>query len=146
MTCAVTHGARRRGFVLRRREIPGHRIPGVVEEAAESLRLMHRIDVKIRTLSEGMRQRIGIAQAILNTPELLILDEPTVGLDFESQAELVSAMLGVAREGCVVVSTHQLEDLREIASTATALDRGKAVLHGSLADMPARYLGRHPRR
>lgn len=123
-------------YVAWLREMPGRRVPAAVEEAVEHVRLTHCVDVRIRRLSDGMRQRVGIAQALLNRPELLVLDEPAVGLDAESRAALASVLRDIAENGCVVVSTHHLEEVSELASTATLLDRGKVAFHGSLADMP----------
>jgi ABC-type multidrug transport system ATPase subunit len=125
------------GYAAWLKEMPGRRIPAAVEEAAERIGLMHRIDARIRTLSGGMRQRVGIAQAIVNEPELLILDEPDVGLDAGSRADFVSLLQHLADVSCVVISTHTPEEIHDTCSTATVLDRGKVAFHGSPTEMAA---------
>ncbi|NLU68222.1 ATP-binding cassette domain-containing protein [Streptomyces sp. HNM0574] len=125
------------GYAAWLREMPGRRIPAAVEEAAERTGLAHRIDARIRTLSGGTRQRVGIAQALLNTPELLVLDEPTVGLDAGTRADFVALLGELAGTTCVVISTHAPEELQDACTTATLLDRGGVALHGGLAEVTA---------
>lgn len=125
------------GYAAWLREMPGRGIPAAVEEAAERTGLAHRIDARIRTLSGGTRQRVGIAQAILNAPELLILDEPTVGLDAGTRADFAALLRELADVSCVVISTHTPEEIQGPCTTATLLHRGRTALHGSLLEVTA---------
>ncbi|OON72713.1 hypothetical protein B1H18_28565 [Streptomyces tsukubensis] len=135
------------GYAAWLKEMPGRRIPAAVEEAAERTGLMNRIDAKIRTLSGGTRQRVGIAQAIVNEPRLLILDEPDVGLDAESRADFLSLLGYLAEASCVVISTHMPQEVHDAFSTATVLDRGKVAFHGSPVEAAAyRQQSAAPRR
>ena len=112
--------------------MPGGRIPGEVGEAAESVGLGDRLDHRLRTLSGGMKQRVGIAQAIVNSPSLLLLDEPTTGLDPAQRAEFHRLMRRLGRSACVVVSTHLMEDVQGACDDVTVLHSGRVTFHGTL--------------
>lgn len=119
------------------REMPGSRIPGDVEEAAEAVGLTDRLDHRLRTLSGGMKQRVGIAQAIVNSPSLLLLDEPTAGLDPAQRTEFHRLVRCLGRSACVVVSTHLMEDVQGACDDVTVLRSGRITFHGTLDALAA---------
>jgi ABC-2 type transport system ATP-binding protein len=90
---------------------------------------------RIGTYSGGMRQRLGIAQAVLHEPELLILDEPVSSLDPEGRRDLLALIEGLRGQATVVVSTHVLADVERICDRVAILDRGRLVTEGPLADL-----------
>jgi len=90
---------------------------------------------RIGTYSGGMRQRLGIAQAVLHEPELLILDEPVSSLDPEGRRSLLELIEGLRGTATVIVSTHVLDDVERICDRVAILDRGRLITEGSLADL-----------
>ena len=92
-------------------------------------------DRRIGTYSGGMRQRLGIAQAVLHEPELLILDEPVSSLDPEGRRDLLALIESLAATATVVVSTHVLADVERICDRVAILDRGRLVTEGPLAEL-----------
>lgn len=113
-----------------------------VPKAARSA--MHRMNLeplsqnKARILSGGQRQRLGIACAIAHTPSVLLLDEPTVGLDPIQRLELRQLILELGGTGTVVLNTHLVEDVAEVAAHAVVLRAGTVVFNGtteSLGDL-----------
>jgi ABC-2 type transport system ATP-binding protein len=94
---------------------------------------------RIGTYSGGMRQRLGIAQAVLHEPELLILDEPVSSLDPEGRRDLLELIESLRGSATVVVSTHVLADVERICDRVAILDRGRLVTEGSLADLLAAH-------
>ncbi|HEX5015153.1 MAG TPA: ABC transporter ATP-binding protein [Candidatus Limnocylindrales bacterium] len=94
---------------------------------------------RIGTYSGGMRQRLGIAQAVLHEPELLILDEPVSSLDPEGRRDLLALIEGLRGSATVVVSTHVLADVERICDRVAILDRGRLVTEGPLADLLAAH-------
>ncbi|WP_405648473.1 ATP-binding cassette domain-containing protein [Streptomyces sp. NBC_00019] len=119
------------------RDMPGRRIPAAVEYAAAAVGLADRLGHKLRTLSGGMKQRVGIAQAIVNSPSLLLLDEPTVGLDPAQRTGFHTLVRELGRTACVVVSTHLMEDVRGACEDVTVLSGGRVTFHGTLAELDA---------
>ncbi|KPI12518.1 ABC transporter related protein [Actinobacteria bacterium OK074] len=115
------------------RDMPGGRIPDAVVRAADAVGLADRLDHRLRSLSGGMKQRVGIAQAVVNTPALLVLDEPTTGLDPEQRARFHALVRELGREACVVVSTHLMEDVAGACTDVTVLSpTGRITFRGSL--------------
>jgi ABC-2 type transport system ATP-binding protein len=107
-----------------------------IERVADLVSLAHRLDQRVGTYSLGMRQRLGIAQAMLGNPRVLILDEPANGLDPEGIRWLRVMLRGLADQGrTVLVSSHQLGEVQAIADRAVILDKGKLVRSGSLAEL-----------
>jgi ABC-2 type transport system ATP-binding protein len=94
---------------------------------------------RIGTYSGGMRQRLGIAQAVLHEPELLILDEPVSSLDPEGRRDLLELIESLSGSATVVVSTHVLEDVERICDRVAILDRGRLVTEGPLAGLLAAH-------
>lgn len=118
-------------------------------KTAELLELVSLTDVKkkkIRTYSGGMKQRLGIAQALLGDPQLLIVDEPTAGLDPVERARFRDLIAGLGREGIVLLSTHIASDLERTADTLLIMQSGRLVYHQPLdpaiSDLEAFYLSR----
>jgi len=97
---------------------------------------------RIRTLSGGQRRRVGLAQALLGTPELLILDEPTAGLDPEQRVSLRHVLAEVGRNSTVVVATHQTEDVAALCERVVVLDDGAVRFDGAVRDLVALAAGR----
>lgn len=97
---------------------------------------------KIRTLSGGMRRRLGLAQALLGTPELLVLDEPTVGLDPEQRINFRDIISDAGAGRTVVLSTHQTEDVAAICSQIVVVDQGRPLFQGSPQELAGVAAGR----
>jgi len=120
------------------KEMPPARVPAAVATAVERVDLGGRAQAKLRTLSGGMLRRVGIAQAIVNEPELLLLDEPTAGLDPEQRVAFRALLRDLGQRATVVVSTHLVEDVGAACSEVALMDQGKIVFHGTPAELTAR--------
>ncbi len=90
---------------------------------------------RIRTLSGGQRRRVGLAQALLGAPEVLVLDEPTTGLDPEQRVSLRGVLAEVGREATVILATHQTEDVAALCDHVVVLDGGAVRHDGTVADL-----------
>lgn len=96
---------------------------------------------KIKTLSGGMTRRVGIAQALVGDPQLLLLDEPTVGLDPEQRARFRELIAGLGHGRQVVLSTHLVEDVAAICTSVVVLWEGRVVFHGAPQELRAQADG-----
>ncbi len=123
------------------KEMPAARVPAAVAAAVERVELGGKAKARLRTLSGGMLRRAGIAQAIVNEPELLLLDEPTAGLDPEQRVAFRGLMRDLGQRATVVVSTHLVEDVGAACARVALMDRGEIVFHGTPADLTARGQG-----
>ena len=101
-----------------------------IRRAIEEVHLEEKARAKIRTLSGGQRQRVGIAQALLGEPELLIFDEPTVGLDPEERIHFRNLFSRLAQKRLVLLSTHIIEDVQSVCSRLLVLHRGRLRFDG----------------
>ena len=123
------------------KEVPSARVPRAVAAAVERVDLGDKARARLRTLSGGMLRRVGIAQAIVNDPELLLLDEPTAGLDPEQRVAFRALLRSLGETSTVVVSTHLVEDVGAACSEVTLMDAGHIVFRGTPADLVARGEG-----
>jgi ABC-type multidrug transport system ATPase subunit len=123
------------------KEVPPSRVPMAVASAVERVGLGERAKAKLKTLSGGMLRRVGIAQAIVNEPELVLFDEPTAGLDPEQRVAFRALMRDLGRQATVVVSTHLVEDIGAACTEVALMDHGRIVFHGSPQDLSG--LGEH---
>jgi len=112
-----------------------------VATAIEHVGLGDRARAKLRTLSGGMLRRAGIAQAIVNEPELLLLDEPTAGLDPEQRMSFRSLLRDFGQRSTVIVSTHLVEDVAAACTEVMLMDAGRIVFHGTPSELIARGEG-----
>jgi len=113
-----------------------------IDEMVTLTNLVDVRDRKLKTFSGGMRQRVGIAQALLNDPDLLIVDEPTVGLDPEERVRLRNALANTASGRVVILSTHIVPDVESTADTLALLDNGRLVTHTTVEELLERVSGR----
>jgi len=110
------------------RGIPDDELDSHINKALESTRLENVRDKRIGTFSKGMKQRMGIASAILHNPELLILDEPTSGFDPRGKIEMREIFKNLLSQGkTILISSHQLSEIQEICDSVAILDNGKLV-------------------
>ncbi|MFD8889610.1 ATP-binding cassette domain-containing protein [Streptomyces sp. NPDC059566] len=119
------------------KEVPTADIPGAVQRAVERVGLADRADERMKTLSGGMVRRAGIAQAIVNDPAILLLDEPTVGLDPAQRLRLRELLQELGTDTCVVVSTHLVEDVAAACTDVVLLAEGRLVFQGSPGELAA---------
>jgi ABC-2 type transport system ATP-binding protein len=123
------------------KDMPPGRVPRAVAAAIEHVGLGDRATAKLRTLSGGMLRRAGIAQAIVNEPELLLLDEPTAGLDPEQRVAFRSLLRDLGQRATVVVSTHLVEDVGAACGEVALMEQGRIVFHGTPAELTSRGEG-----
>jgi ABC-2 type transport system ATP-binding protein len=125
------------------KEMPPQQVPAAVASVIEQTGLADKARAKLRTLSGGMLRRAGIAQAIVNRPELLLLDEPTAGLDPEQRVQFRTLLRDLGQRATVVVSTHLVEDVGAACTQVALMDQGRIVFQGSPGELTARGEG-HP--
>lgn len=122
-----------------------------VRRVLAAVGLAERMHQRIRALSGGMRRRVGLAQALLGHPQLLILDEPTVGLDPVQRLRFRETVSDIAREHTVLLSTHLTEDVTALCAHVIVIDHGRVLFTGKpsgLAGMATDqvWLADHPHR
>jgi ABC-2 type transport system ATP-binding protein len=113
------------------KEVSKEDIPGAVQRAIERVGLADRADDRMKTLSGGMVRRVGIAQAIVNDPDVLLLDEPTAGLDPAQRVRFRDVMQELGRDACVVISTHLVEDVATACTDVILFEDGRLVFQGT---------------
>jgi ABC-type multidrug transport system ATPase subunit len=123
------------------KEMPPSRVPRAVASAIERVDLGGSARAKLRTLSGGMLRRAGIAQAIVNEPELLLMDEPTAGLDPEQRVAFRALLRDLGEHATVLVSTHLVEDVGAACSEVALMYAGRIVFRGSPDELSARGEG-----
>ena len=123
------------------KDLPSRQVPRAVAAAVEQVGLGGEARARLRTLSGGMLRRAGIAQAIVNQPELLLLDEPTAGLDPEQQVAFRALLRGRDQWSTVIVSTHLVEDVGAACGEVALVDAGKVVFRGTPGELTARDQG-----
>jgi ABC-type multidrug transport system ATPase subunit len=120
------------------KEMPPTGIRAAVAAAIERVQLGASARARLRTLSGGMLRRACIAQAIVNEPELLLLDEPTAGLDPEQRVAFRALLRDLGQRATVVVSTHLVEDVGAACAQVALMDQGRIVFQGTPAELAAR--------
>jgi ABC-type multidrug transport system ATPase subunit len=118
--------------VVRRRQL---------ERVLELTNLEQAARRRMKTFSGGMKRRVGIAQALLGEPQLLIVDEPTAGLDPEERVRLRNLLSEMARRCTVILSTHIVEDISQSCSDLAVLDAGRVIFHGKPSALIDRVRG-----
>ena len=120
------------------------RVPNVddrVDEVLDMVGLLDRSDGYIGNLSKGMKQRVGLAQALLHRPEVLILDEPTIGLDPGQVVEVRELIREIGKERTVLLSTHLLNEAQNLCDRVLIINKGKIVAEDTTENLQARLLG-----
>ncbi|MFH0761904.1 MAG: ABC transporter ATP-binding protein [Bacteroidota bacterium] len=112
-------------------------LPKRIDEVLDMVGLLARANSNVRTFSLGMKQRLGIAQALLHNPDLIILDEPTNGLDPQGQKEIRDLVKTLSQERNItlMISSHVLYEIEQIANRMVIIDKGKALVEGNVHDL-----------
>ena len=113
-----------------------------IQELLRMVRLQEAANKKLRTFSGGMRRRLGIAQALLNDPDILILDEPTAGLDPKERVHFRNILEEYAQEKIVLLSTHIVSDLESIAHKVFLMKAGRFQTQGTVSELLQQANGR----
>ena len=134
-------------FLIYMAALKGLPKPSAKRRANELLELVGLQDMsrkKIKTFSGGMKQRLGIAQALLNNPKLLILDEPTAGLDPKERVRFRNLIGQLGKDSIVLLSTHIVSDIEHIADEVLMMKDGNLIYHGAwdeqMGDLESFYL------
>ncbi len=113
-----------------------------VAEALEIVMLTAEADRRLKTYSGGMRRRVGIAQALLGDPRLMIVDEPTAGLDPQERIRFRTLLSQLAGDRTILLSTHIVEDIAQTCRDLAVLSRGRLVFRGTVDELTDRARGR----
>ncbi len=124
-------------FVAKIKGVPSAERNERIEWALERCGLKDVRKRLIHNLSKGFKQRVGLAQAILHRPDVLILDEPTIGLDPAQIREIRGLIKEFSQDHTIILSTHILPEVTMICTRALIINRGKIVLQGSVAELTA---------
>jgi ABC-type multidrug transport system ATPase subunit len=106
-------------------------------EQLDKVGLLHRAKDTVKTFSQGMKQRLGIAIALVHDPRLIILDEPTNGLDPQGIADIRNLILHLSRDlkKTVIVSSHLLNEIEQVATRVLIIDKGKKIIEGNASEL-----------
>jgi ABC-2 type transport system ATP-binding protein len=125
-------------FVAEAKGVSDELIDRQVKEAMQVTDILSVKDRLIRNLSKGYRQRVGIAQAILGSPDIIILDEPTVGLDPQQLTEIRALVRKLGEKLTVIISSHILSEISELCDHVIILSEGHVVADDDMAELEAR--------
>ena len=121
--------------------VPAKKINQSVDRAKDRCGLMHMSKRLIENLSNGYQQRVGIAQAIIHEPEIVILDEPTVGLDPIQIREIRKLIKEIGKNHSVILSTHILPEVEMVCDRVQIINHGSLVFHGSIDELKQQRIG-----
>lgn len=122
-------------FIAKLHRIPRYKIDSRVVDILQLCGLEHEKHKNIKELSKGYRQRTGLAQALIHDPEVLILDEPTTGLDPNQIAEIRELIKRIGREKTVILSSHILAEIEATCDRVLIINKGKIVANGTSAEL-----------
>jgi ABC-2 type transport system ATP-binding protein len=125
-------------FIAAIRGFNGREAASRIGKAVERANLQAVLEQPIDTLSKGYKRRVGLAQALLHDPKVLVLDEPTDGLDPNQKHEVRTLIGELAPDKAIIISTHLLEEVEAICSRAVIIARGRIVADGTPAELAAR--------
>jgi ABC-2 type transport system ATP-binding protein len=123
------------GFIAEIRGFRGSEIARRIDAAVEKTGLVPVLDQTIETLSKGYKRRVGVAQAILHDPPVLVMDEPTDGLDPNQKHHVRELIKTMAAEKAIIISTHILEEVEAICTRAVVINRGAIVADGTAEEL-----------
>jgi ABC-2 type transport system ATP-binding protein len=129
-------------FVARIRRVAKVAVPAEVERICREVGLVEVSRRLVRNLSKGYRQRVGVAQAMIGSPDILILDEPTAGLDPKQIVEIRHLIAGFGKRHTVLISSHILAEIAEICKRVIIIKDGELVRDSSMKDLTAKQDGR----
>ncbi|MGB1881951.1 MAG: ABC transporter ATP-binding protein [Gammaproteobacteria bacterium] len=125
-------------FIADIRQIPRAKREARIREVVEHIHLENVLHQRIETLSKGFKRRVGLAQAILHDPEILIMDEPTDGLDPNQKHEVRSLIQTMAPQKAILISTHILEEVDAVCTRAIIIAQGKLIFSGTPHELATR--------
>ncbi len=125
-------------FIAEIRRLSGAEARARIDEVVRRVHLEGVLNQPIETLSKGYKRRVGLAQAILHDPAVLIMDEPTDGLDPNQKHEVRALIREMARSKAIVLSTHILEEVEAVCTRAIIINRGRIVFDGEPAELESR--------
>jgi ABC-2 type transport system ATP-binding protein len=126
-------------FVARLHQVPAAKVAASVERVLVETNTTQVADRLIGNLSKGYRQRVGIAQALVHDPAVIVLDEPTAGLDPESVVEVRALIRELKKSKTVIFSSHLLHEVEEICDTISIIAHGELLAHGPLSEVRERF-------
>ena len=126
------------GFAAELRGLTGANKKAAIERAIEMCFLQHVVYQTIDTLSKGYKHRTCLAQSLIHDPQVLVMDEPTDGLDPNQKHEVRNLIRKMAPDKAIIFSTHILEEVEEACTRAIIIDRGRMVASGTPAELKAR--------
>lgn len=132
-------GRRFLAYMAALKEIPRAQVPAEVARTAAAVNLSEELDKRLSAYSGGMKQRLLLASALLGDPKLLILDEPTAGLDPKERVRLRKLLAGMAQERIILVATHVVSDVETVANGIVLLQSGKIVDFAPVQTLVAKY-------
>ena len=124
-------------FIGEIRGLSGARLDERIRYVVDRIHLEGVVDQRIETLSKGYKRRVGLAQAILHDPEVLVMDEPTDGLDPNQKHEVRELIKEMARDKAIIISTHILEEVDAVCTRAIIIAGGRLLFEGTPAELGA---------
>ncbi len=130
-------------FIGKMRGLSDKKLSNRLEEMANQINLKEMWDRPVETLSKGFKRRVGIAQALIHDPDILILDEPTDGLDPNQKHEMRNLIKKISKNKAIVISTHILEEVEAVCSRAIIIANGKLLANDSPQNLEKKFLNKH---
>ena len=130
-------------FIGKMRGLTDKRLSYRLKEMADQINLKEMWDRPVETLSKGFKRRLGIAQALIHDPDILILDEPTDGLDPNQKHEMRNLIKKISKNKAIVISTHILEEVEAVCSRAIIIANGKLLANDTPQNLENKFLNKH---
>ena len=130
-------------FIGKMRGLNDNSLTNRLEEMANQINLKEMWNRPIETLSKGFKRRVGIAQALIHDPDILILDEPTDGLDPNQKHEMRNLIKRISTNKAIVISTHILEEVEAVCSRAVIISNGKLLANDTPKNLENKFLNKN---